>query len=269
MGSASSGYFESGLPYNRFGRGPADLVVFQGMQFENRPLSGLAAGLFRGLYKPLESDYTVHLVTRRPELPEGCSIGDMADDYATTIREEFDRVVDVVGVSMGGLIAQHFAAEHPDLVRRLVLHSSAHRFCDEAQELHRHVCRLLREHRWRAAYAAVMVFMAPRGGAAGRAARVAARLASPFGGLLMGRPESPSDALVTYEAANRHAFKDRLSEIRVPTLVAANDRDPFYPAALVRETAEGIPGAELILYDGAGHPASGKRFAQDVLAFLR
>jgi hypothetical protein len=37
---------------------------------------------------------------------------------------------------------------------------------------------------------------------------------------------------------------------------------------LFRETAAGIPNARLILYKGMGHPASGKQFSRDVLAFL-
>jgi pimeloyl-ACP methyl ester carboxylesterase len=64
-------------------------------------------------------------------------------------------------------------------------------------------------------------------------------------------------------------FKKRLAQITAPTLVAAGDRDPFYTPALFRETAEGIPNARLILYPDMGHPASGKQFRRDVLAFLR
>ncbi len=48
----------------------------------------------------------------------------------------------------------------------------------------------------------------------------------------------------------------------------AGAEDPFYTEALFRETAAGIPGARLVLYPGMGHPAHGKRFARDVLAFL-
>lgn len=49
----------------------------------------------------------------------------------------------------------------------------------------------------------------------------------------------------------------------------AGERDPFYSPTLVQETAAGIPNARLILYPGMGHPASGRQFKQDVLAFLR
>jgi hypothetical protein len=50
--------------------------------------------------------------------------------------------------------------------------------------------------------------------------------------------------------------------------VIAGDRDAFYSERLFRETAEGIPHSRLILYPGMGHPASGKQFQRDVLAFL-
>jgi TAP-like protein len=81
-------------------------------------------------------------------------------------------------------------------------------------------------------------------------------------------PKDLSDLVNTIEAEDKHHFKDRLPEITAPTLVVAGDKDPFYSETLFRETAEGIPKARLILYQGMGHPASGKHFRQDVLAFL-
>ena len=75
--------------------------------------------------------------------------------------------------------------------------------------------------------------------------------------------------MITIEAEDKHDFKDRLAEIKAPTLVVAGDKDPFYTEALFRETAAGIPNASLILYPGQGHPASGKQFARDVLTFLK
>jgi pimeloyl-ACP methyl ester carboxylesterase len=256
------------LPSNRFGRGPGRLVVFQGMQFENRPLSGLPLRYLRGLYRSLEPGCTIDVVTRRKGMPEGYSLREMSNDYAAMIREEIDGPVDLIGLSTGGLIAQHFAAEHPELVRRLVLHSSAYSLSDEAKRLHVRVGDLVRERRWRAAYAELFAFMTARGGAIGLEARVAGWLASPFGGLLIGKPADPSDLLVTYEASNRHDFKDRLGEISASTLVAGGDRDAFYTASSFRETAEGIPNARLVLYEGVGHPAAGKRFARDLREFL-
>lgn len=49
---------------------------------------------------------------------------DIGNDMATIIRELGHRQVDVMGYSMGGGIAFRLAAQHPDLVRRLVLISA-------------------------------------------------------------------------------------------------------------------------------------------------
>ena len=265
---AAAGYFHSGLAYNRVGHGPRDLVVFQGLLFENKPLPGLMVRFLAGTYKFLEESYTTYIVTRKPGLPDGYSMQDMSDDYATMIKEEFGGPVDVLGVSTGGSIVQHFAADHPDLVRRLVIHSSAHTLNDAAKSVQMRIGHLARQRRWRAAYAAMVGFMLPRNGIKKYVAKPVAWLGSLLGAIF-GAPEDPSDLVVTIEAEDKHNFKDRLAQITAPTLVVAGDKDPFYTETLFRETAEGIPNARLILYEGMGHPASGKQFSRDVLAFLK
>ena len=265
---ATAGYFQNGLPYNRLGDGPRNLVVFQGLLFENKPLTGLMGRMFLRSYKFLEKDFTVYVVTRKSGLPGGYSMRDIADDYATMIRQAFGGPVDVIGTSTGGSIVQHFAADHPDLVRRLVIHSSAYTLSDEAKRVQMRIGHLARQRQWRQAYAVMLGFMVPRQGFIKYVARPIVWLGSLLAGAL-GAPEDPSDLVVTIEAEDQHDFKERLGQITAPTLVIAGDKDPFYSEALFRETAQGIPNARLILYEGMGHPASGKRFSQDVLAFLK
>lgn len=77
-------------------------------------------------YGFLERAYTLYAVLRKPGLPQGATLKDMANDYAALIRQEFGGPVDVIGVSTSGSIALQFAADHPDLLRRLVIHSSAY-----------------------------------------------------------------------------------------------------------------------------------------------
>lgn len=178
------------------------------------------------------------------------------------IRDEFAAPVDVIGLSTGGSIAQQFAAGHPDLVRRLVIHSSAHTLNDAARRAQRQVGHLARQGRWRDAWTVLLAFIQPRTWRG----RVSVWLGSLI--LSFSAPKDPSDLVVTVEAEDEHAFRDRLAEIAAPTLVVAGDKDPFYSETLFRETVAGIPNARLILYAGMRHPASGKQFRRDLLAFL-
>ena len=265
--TAAVGYTQNGMPYNRFGHGSRTLVIFQGLMFENKPLSGFMTQAYDGPYKPLESLYTLYIVTRKPGLPEGYSMKDMADDYATMIEMEFGGPVDVLGVSTGGSIVQHFAADHPDLVRKLIIHSSAYTLSETAKNLQLRTGNFARQRNWRAAYTTLFSPMLPDRGIMKYVLKPVAWL----GVLVMstfGVPKDPNDLVVTVEAEDKFNFKDRLGQITAPTLVVAGDKDPFYTPTLFRETAAGIPNARLILYKGMGHPASGKQFSRDVLAFL-
>ena len=92
-----------------------------------------------------------------------------------------------------------------------------------------------------------------------------------LGRFVIGKPENPSDFLVTLEADLNHDTTGRLGEISAPTLIVGGSEDPFFSESLLRETAEKIPDAILHFYDGVGHgvPKERKRrYENDTLAFL-
>jgi pimeloyl-ACP methyl ester carboxylesterase len=251
------------MPYNRLGHGPRPLVVIQGLMFENKPQPRIA----HGMYRFLEDDYTVYSVLRKPRMPRGYTLKDMAADYAVMIREEFGSLLDVIGISSGGSIVQHFAADHPDLVRRLVIHSSAYVLSDTAKQLQLTLGQLAQRRQWRKAWALLMNSVLPQRGIKKILSWPVVWLLAPL--MALTAPQDPTDLIITIEAEDVHNFKDRLNQITAPTLIVAGEQDPFYTPALFRETAAGIPNARLCLYADTGHPASGKQFRQDVLAFLR
>jgi len=256
-----SGYFNSGLPYNRSGKGERPLIIFPGLSFENKPQFGTLI-----LYRFLEREFTLYSVQRKPGLPGGYTLKDMGDDYAQMIRQEFGGAVDILGISTGGSIALQFAADHPGLVRRLIIHSSAHTLSEKAKKLQLDLARLAGAGRWHQAWARLVETMYPQAGIGKWLSRPLVWLSSVL--LSLKPPRDPGDLVVTVEAEDRHAFRDRLCEIGAPSLIAAGMNDFFYTPELFRETAEGIPNARLCLYPKMGHPAGGKQFRRDVLEFL-
>ena len=106
---AITGYSSNGLPFACFGNGTRNLVVFDGLDFRHKPPSGITLRMTYGYLSGLTHAYRIYIVTRRPGLPPGYSLRDMADDYATMIKNELGGAVDVIGVSTGGGIAQYFA----------------------------------------------------------------------------------------------------------------------------------------------------------------
>jgi pimeloyl-ACP methyl ester carboxylesterase len=258
------GAFSNGILYVRFGEGEKTLLVFSGGPGTVLP-SGFMIRVF-GHLKHLSKSYVIYAMSRKSGLPEGYTTRDMAEDYATVIRDEFNgEPHDVIGTSYGGLIAQHLAADHPELVRRLVIAMSVYRFSEEGNEVDMKSAQMLSEGKKREALKALYPIL--EGG------RIKKAFMKFFMGyiapLVWSTPDNPSDLLVEGKAEMAHNTKNRLSEIKVPTLVIGGDKDYYCPVERLRETASGIPNAKLVLYEGKGHMAAmGKKFDEDVLAFL-
>ncbi len=204
------------------------------------------------------------MLSRKSRLPQGYSTSDMAEDYATIIKNELNsEPVDVIGESYGGLIAQHLAANHPELIRRLVISMSAYRFSKEGAEMDMRFAQLASEAKTAAAFRS----LAPMFNGNRVKKRLLVFFMSRFGSRMLSNL-NPEDLLVEGKAEVLHDSKNQLSRITAPTLVVAGDRDFFCPVPLLHETALLIPNAKLIIYKGKGHESLGKQFKRDVLAFL-
>ncbi len=261
-GRAITGHSSNGLPYACIGNGARNLVVFGGLEFRHKPPSGFMLRMSTGYLRGLTDSYKIYIVSRRPGLPPGYSLSDMSDDYAVMIQNEMGGMADIIGVSTGGAIAQHFAIDHPDLVRHLVLAMTGFRLTEEGKELQMKVANLARKGNRRAASALLGTAIMRRG--------IAKHVFKSFM-WLMGPiivPTNSSDGIVELEAEDRHDLSDRLQEIKAETLVIGGEEDVFYP---VRDTAGKIPSARLVLYPNLGHNAMfarSRQFAEEIKAFL-
>lgn len=250
-----TGTLPGGYRYLRVGDAARPLVVVPG--FDDAMTSGwypraLGPAVAAYFWRHLD-EYCVYLVSRPRGLPEGYSIAESADDHARALGDLGP--VDVLGISMGGMIGQQLGVRHPDLVDRLVVASSACRLGESGRERTRSALDRAREHDWPAIRAelANATFADWRGVAYPAFLTTAGRfLPQPV-------PAVPSDVSVSLAAILDYDGGDDLDAIECPTLVVAGDRDPYFPVEVVRETAEGIPHAELALVRGAKHGAFHER----------
>lgn len=68
--------------------------------------------------------------------------------------------------------------------------------------------------------------------------------------------EYPNDYLTEVRGDVEMNFKDRLKEIKSPTLILSGELEVEYVSEDVRKTAKGIPNAKLKLFEGYGHGLS-------------
>lgn len=104
--------------YARFGRGSKQMVMIPGLNIVD--MNGTAGNLAY-FYRRFTKEFTVYVFDRRNGRDPECTISSMAEDLAGAMIALNITNAYVVGVSQGGMIAQYLAAEHPELVKRLVL----------------------------------------------------------------------------------------------------------------------------------------------------
>lgn len=173
-----------------------------------------------------------------------------ADDVATVIHTLTDDPVDVVGLSMGGYVAQAVWANHHELVRSLALVDTRARGDDDAAKAGRDAAVRTVVEKGRAAIATGMLpkLLAPRGEADPHGLLLRARLQSMIEG-------QPVESIV----ADLRGLRDRpdrtamLGAITVPVLLVVGEHDAITPAAEMKAMAAAIPGARCAVLPGCGH----------------
>lgn len=258
----------AGMEYVVVGAGERTMLFLPG-----GPGSDVATGLMatleeRQLRPYLEAGYAAWTTTRRRNMPAGHSIADMAHDQAEFIRAEMGGVADVVvGQSYGGLIALHLAAEHPDVVARVVIVGAAATLTEWGCDVDGRWARLRAAGEHGRAGSTMLEYLLPDE----RWAWLR-RLAGPVvGAAFRGSGPPAGDLLVESEAEQQFDARDALARISVPVLMICGDEDLFFPQPMVQETAAGIADCTTRTYEGLGHirTISSSRVPQDILGWLQ
>jgi 2-succinyl-6-hydroxy-2,4-cyclohexadiene-1-carboxylate synthase len=153
------------------------------------------------------------------------------------------------GYSMGGRLCLHLALAQPELIERLVLVSASPGIEDPGQRAARRASDEALAQRIEAEGVAAFVdwwlaqplFATLPASAAGREERLA------------NTAEGLAGSLRLAGAGSQEPLWDRLSELAMPALVVAGDRDATYVDIGRRMAARIGDNAELVLISGAGH----------------
>jgi 3-oxoadipate enol-lactonase len=207
--------------------------------------------------------------TGKSDVPPGpYTTAHMADDGAALMKAVGISRAHVLGVSMGGMVAQEVALRHPDLAERLVLGCTgpggalsvrpspdamaafaAAGGGDAESELRRMIPFLYSDACIRSRPEEIEGFVRRR----------------------LANPTSPAGYQAQLFAAVTHDASDRLERIRARTLVITGDADRLVDWENSLRIAGRIPGAKLVVLPGAPHrlfAENADAFNREVLAFL-
>ncbi|MDB4954763.1 MAG: alpha/beta hydrolase [Myxococcales bacterium] len=180
------------------------------------------------------------------------TLSHMADDVVGLLDALGWPAAHLVGASLGGMVGQHLAIEHPDRVRSLTSIMSSpggRRYVPEprafralfakapktAEEAGRHVERM---------FGVIGSPAWPIDGARLRA----------LGETSYARGMNPRGFLRQFAAVLASGDRrEKLPAVQVPTLVIHGTRDPMFPLAAGRTMAKLIPGATWLPIAGMGH----------------
>ena len=181
------------------------------------------------------------------------TVGAMAEDAIALIRALGFAKVDLLGFSLGGFVAQDIALKAPGLVRRLILTGTGPAGGTGIDRVGSMTWPLMLKGLLTLRDPKFYLFFTPS--ALSRSAARAFLQRINERKLDRDKPATPRALLRQLKAIKawgRQAPQD-LGSLRLPVLVANGDQDAMVPSSLSRDMASRIPGAQLIIYEDAGH----------------
>jgi pimeloyl-ACP methyl ester carboxylesterase len=213
-----------GLGYTRQGWGPVRQLLarrYRVLSFDNRGIG-------------------------ESEIPPGpYTVDELADDVLQVLDEAGAARAHLLGASLGGMVAQLVAAEHPDRVDRLVLVGTTPGGPD-AFPLPQQTLALMAEAATLPPEVALRRFVE-------NALAPGSALADDVYAYRRSYPPDPAGWAAQAAAGAAWAAAGRLARIVAPTLVLAGTADAVVDPRNAQLLADAIPGAQLELIDYAGH----------------
>jgi pimeloyl-ACP methyl ester carboxylesterase len=225
---------------------------FRVVRFDNRDVGKSTHLADRGAPDPRALLAEV-MAGKRPHVPY--SLDDMANDAVGLMDALGVESAHIVGASMGGMIAQLVAINHPTRTKSLIsiMSTTGRRDLPSGNPetlsvLFRPPNGASRDDLIDASILVQKALSGPGFPLTEAEMRARAERRTDYAPFDLAGVARQSAALIV--APPRNAL---LRQVRCPTLVLHGGDDPVIPAAAAKDTAESVPGAELIIIPGMGH----------------
>ncbi len=235
------------MDYVAFGRGTEILVMIPGLGDGLRTVRGMAQ-TFALQYRELGRRFRVYCFSRKRVLASGSTVRDFADDLACAMQQLDIQDATVLGVSQGGMIAQHLVLRYPKLVKRLILCVTLSR----QNAVVRSVVPKWIEWARARDFRRIFIDTAEKSYSPAYLRRV--RMMLPVAAM-MTRPADPERFLIQAQACLSHDVHVELSAIECPTLILGGGQDAIVGPEAAKEMMAVIPGSEIHIWPDYGHAA--------------
>lgn len=196
-----------------------------------------------------------------------------ADNTATFVGALGYREIDVLGFSLGGLMAQELVHRHPGLVRRLIIAGSGAGYVEGYNVRPQAIAVATKPVNTDADFLYLFFRDTPTSQAAGRAhlARLRQR-DDAFAALVSADAWRAMLSAASDVGTPETSLLNRAPDLKIPVLVANGVEDAMIPTYQSFALAQALPDATLILYPDSGHAFMfqfPEAFADTVNRFLR
>ncbi|MBQ6772693.1 MAG: alpha/beta hydrolase [Synergistaceae bacterium] len=226
----------------RFGSDSKTLVIIPGLSVKS--VMDFADSVAEA-YKIFADEFTVYVFDRVSNPNENYTIYDMADDTIKAFDSLKIKDAYIISVSQGAMIAQVLAARRPDLVKKLVLGSSASRIPENSAKIFSEWTRLARKRNVEALNTSFAAHIYSE--------KFFAQYREAILSSMSNVTDSELERFIILAASMRGMnLSSELENIKCPVLVIADSNDKIFDVSESKTMAEKL-NCGIFIYHGYGH----------------
>lgn len=252
------------MNYIVFGKGEKSLIILPGLGDGLVPVHGKLQAITLVLsFKIFAQHFKVYMFSRKNNIVKNYSTKDMAEDQARVMKALNIEKANIMGVSQGGMIAQHLAIHYPCMVEKLVLAVTTSQPNEMIQKVVSNWIKLAKKGN----YKELMIDTAEKSYSENflkKYRRLYPLLTK------MSKPKNFDRFIIQAFSCIQHDTYSELEKLECPTMIIGGAKDKIVGGEASEQMAAKIKDCNIFMYKDLGHGAyeEAKDFNMRVLKFL-